>query len=224
MQPRRLLVTAALFGILALGCGSEITQPLNPSADTDAAVLPSDIPRTAYSRASGGGQMREGHWKISFAGQATGEGDLDPTPWAPMRWMSWDPDGQWVVQFHNVSEPLLSGATFKSSDMMDMAFSLPHTVDSKCVGFMALTAVGRLNGEPGWVIWFSAADVGKNKSQGKDREVQDHARVVLWAPGDHPDSALKAFDSDEAGFPRASICGGKKTGIDSGNLKIKIWY
>jgi hypothetical protein len=185
------------------------------------AIQTNTVPEIAFGRASGGGQMKEDNWKISFGGQVRGEGELEPTPRSQKRWMSLSPTGQWVIQFHNVSEPRVSSATFTSTRVMDFWFSLPETLDTDCVGSMAITVEGRLNGEPGWVVWFRATDVGKNKST----DVYDTARAVIWAPGDHPDGALITYDSDAADFPRETTCSGpKRTGLDSGNIKIDVSY
>ena len=225
MRSLLLSTTAVFLPVLALGCHDEVTQPPDPAANMGVAIPTNTIPATAFGRVSGGGQMNEGHWKISFAGQAGGEGDLAPTPWSQQRWMSLSPTGQWVIQFHNVSEPRVSGATFKSTRVMDFWFSLPETLDTDCVGSMAITVEGRLNGEPGWVLWFRASDVGKNKRMGQSTDVLDTVRAVIWAPGDHPDGALIAYDSDADDFPRETTCSGpKRTGLDSGNIKISVSY
>ena len=76
MHPRRLLVTAALFGTLALGCQSEVTEPLAPSAKKDPVVTTGDPPLTAHVEFRAGGKITEGERKISFGGQARADGDL----------------------------------------------------------------------------------------------------------------------------------------------------
>lgn len=224
MQLRRLFVTTALVGTLALGCESEVTEPLAPATKKDPVIQTGDPPRTAHVEVRAGGQIREGDWKISFGGQARADGILAPTGWAPWSWMAWEADGELVIRFHNVAVPALSGKTFKSTDVMDISFRFHPDPGSSCVGLSGVTAVGSLDGEPGWVVWFSVADVGKNKSPGRNRTVHDHVRMAVWGPGDHPDSNLIAYDTDRDGFPRATVCGGKKTPLDSGNIKIDITY
>jgi hypothetical protein len=211
-------------GGLALGCDHEITDPVDPSSEADI-VASSAVPLTARGRVSGGGQIREDDWRVSFAGQATGQGSHAPTPWSQRRWMSVNPRGQWVIRFHNVSEPQISGATFKSTRIVDFWFSEPANPESDCLASMAITVEGSLDGEPGWMVWFRANDLGSNSASGAEKDIMDTARPVIWAPGGHPDPAQIVYDSDWGDFPRESTCSGQKpTGMDTGNMRIQIWY
>jgi hypothetical protein len=214
MQPRRVAVTAALFGTLAIGCESEVMEPLTPTTKQDPVVTSGDPPPTAHLEVRAGGQIREGDWKVSFGGQARADGDLESTAWMPWRWMAWEADGEWLVQFHDVPVAALNGSTFKSTDVMNISFGISNRPLTSCIAVAGVTAVGTLNGEPGWVIWFSMAD-GKNKSK------QDLLRIVVWAPGDHPDGNLIAYDTDRDGFTREGACG-KRTSLDAGNFTIDI--
>jgi hypothetical protein len=208
---------------LLTGCDSHSAPILDPVAlRSSVTTQETTPPETVYGRVSGGGHVREGMWDISFAGQVRALGtEHNYVSWADAdRWTSYDPKGQWVIQFHSVSAPALSGGTFKSTEFLDATFSLKRQPTSACVSATTFTAVGRFNGEPGWTVWVRMADAGHRAEKG----AYDSFRVAVWAPGDHPDSNLKAFDTFEGMTANATCLGGKKRDLASGNLKIDLKF
>jgi len=219
MSIRLLATTFATLGmVLTLGCGdTEITQPLPNSVSSKKSQLQPQadgIPETVYGRVSGGGQIRNDGWKVSFAGQLRGLATHTPNERPSDRWDGSSPKGQWVVQFHNVSFPEISGGTFKSTSIESVVFFRPSVPVPNCVAATTVTALGRFNAEPGWTMAFRAADVG----QGARSEELDKVRISLSYPGG-PD-----YDTEASGdFPLEGSClGPHKTGVDAGNVKVRI--
>ena len=209
---------ATLGMVLTLGCGdTEITQPL-PNSISSKKSQPQGqadgIPETVYGRVSGGGQIRDDGWKVSFAGQARGLATHAPSPRLDNRWEGLNPKGQWVVQFHNVSFPEISGGTFKSTSIESVVFARRAVPEPNCVAATVVTALGRFNGEPGWTMVFRATDVGQRARS----EELDKVRIGLSYPGG-PD-----YDSEvSTDFPLEGSClGPHKTGVDAGNVKVRI--
>ena len=136
------------------------------------------------------------------------------------RWDSFDPVGEWVIQFHRVPDPDFSGTTFKSDSFLDAWFTLKRVPTSRCVSQSGFTVEGSLDGEPGWVAWVVAADAGHKAEKG----AFDSFRVVLWAPGTHPDQSAIAFDTYVALTANATCLGGKKIDLTSGNVKVDLSF
>jgi hypothetical protein len=210
---------ATLGMVLTLGCGdTEITQPQpNPISYKRSQPQPQaddGIPETVFGRVSGGGQIRNDGWKVSFAGQLRGLATHTPNERPSDRWDGSSPKGQWVVQFHNVSFPEISGGTFKSTSIESVVFFRPSVPVPNCVAATTVTALGRFNGEPGWTMALRAADVGQEASS----EELDRVRITLSYPGG-PD-----YDTEFSGdFPLEGGCiGPHKTRVDAGNVKVRI--
>jgi hypothetical protein len=136
------------------------------------------------------------------------------------RWLSHSPVGEWVIHFHSVPDPELSGTTFKSSRFLDATFTLKRVPTSRCTSQSAFTVEGNLDGEPGWVAWVAVADAG-HKS---DKDALDSFRVALWPPGAHPDQNAKAFDTYVALTANATCLGGRKIDLASGNVKVDVSF
>ena len=221
MSFRLLGVSAALLALTA-ACTDTITPVVTPAASTPVSTLETTVPVQAFGQVSGGGHIREGTWDISFAGQVRGLGtEWIYVPWADAdRWFSYDPVGEWVIQFHSVPDLELSGTTFKSEGFLDASFTLKRVPTARCVSSSAFTVEGSLDGEPGWVAWVAVADAGHKA----DKDALDSFRVALWAPGTHPDQNAIAFDTYQALTPNATCLGGRKIDLASGNLKVDLSF
>lgn len=105
--------------------------------------------KTATNFLTGGGQITNGDYMVSFAGNS--------------RYMEDNPVGQWETNFHNVSADDLDGASFHSTSITDLAFYMnnvlaPTPADANVVH---LVAEGRLNGEEGYTLNVWLADRGE---------------------------------------------------------------
>lgn len=148
------------------------------------------------TRISGGGQLREGEYKISFGGFAEATGaDL-------------------VVEFHNVSNPAVSGGVFEGSEVTGINFFEPNT--SQCVWAMNVTVKGTFNGEPGATLVYRAGDAGNGNENEDDSD--DTVRFTLNSSDGSYDTSV----SSKGDFPNESDCVGTvRTGLDAGNIMIK---
>ncbi len=205
-----------IAAVLTVGCDSDLARPAKSSTSGgELAVQTNTIPASVYGSLSGGGQNREGQWKISFAGQTRGHALHAPVDRTQNRWEGHNPRGQWTVQFHEVSEPAVSGGTFKSTSMETIVFGLHPTPDPTCVGASTITASGRFNGSPGWATSFHVTDHGSRGRSG----LTDRVRVALRDPG-----GTEVYDSEASGdFPLEGGClGPHKNHIEAGNLTVRI--
>ena len=212
------LVGAVACGLaLSLhGCSeSPVQSDVPPSSRTT--VEPADGPPAAVDgRVTGGGFFREDGWHVSFAGQVRGWADeWGYVEWADAdRWTSGEPRGRWVVQFHKVPDPELSGRTFRASEIVDASFALKRVPLPGCARRAIFNAVGTLDGMPGWRVWAVMADAGP----GVGKDYRDSFRVVLYAPV----SGDAVFDTFDTFTPNATCLGGKKRNLDGGNLTIHL--
>ena len=205
-----------LGAVLTVACDSSVTQAAPSSTSGgEFAVQTNTIPASVYGRLSGGGQNREGQWKISFAGQARGHALWDPVPRNQNRWSGDSPTGQWTVQFHRVSEPAVSGGTFKSTSIETIVFGRSSAPDPTCVGASTITASGRFDGTPDWTMTFRVTDHG-NGARG---DLVDRMRVSLTDP-----AGTQVYDTEVSGdFPLEAGClGPHKNGIEARDLKVRI--
>jgi len=205
-----------LVGVL-LSCESQITPPPVASG-SDAAILAetNGLP-PVFARMNGGGQILEGEFKISFAGNAQGYAEhavLNDRDW----WVATDPKAQWVVQFHNVSQSQLTGRTFKSTYVENFQVRRNTQLGSSCEAYGILSVTGRLDGEAGWNVQFRGMDAGQDAR----KDEFDTVRLVVQDP-----SGTQIYDSfDGSGqgdFPGESVCAGpRRQRLDKGNIKVSI--
>ena len=219
----RLLGHGFLFlALTSAACTDTTTAPVHPASEARVSTVESAVPEQVFGRLNGGGHIRVADWDISFAGQLRGTGtDRTYVTWADAdRWLSHDPVGEWVIQFHRVPDIELTGTTFKSNRFLDANFTLKRIPTSRCVSSSAFTVEGSLDGEPGWVAWVVVADAG----QRSEKDALDSFRVALWAPGTHPDQNAIAFDTYVELTANATCLGGKKIDLASGNLKVDVLF
>lgn len=146
---------------------------------------------------NGGGHIRDGDFDVSFAGKVEDLGDGTF-------------DGDWVVEFHSVSNPDVHGGTFEATGVDATNFF--DGDDPSCDAAMNMTLQGTFNGASGWSVIFRAGDAGHTT----DNDLDDTARVELYQSGS------KVYDTHGGDFTDESDCvGTARTGLDAGNLKIK---
>lgn len=227
---RRLLVGMfATIGLsLTLACNADLTEPEQSSPLTKTAPAASaaenGIPLTVYGRLNGGGQIREGDWKIGFAAWARGRGMHAPTQWTDYRWEGAEASGHVEVRFHQVSVAAVSGGRFRSTSIDRIVFVGREAPTETCRGAGGIVATGRFNGEPGWSLALFFSDAGNPRSSG----VADRVRITLDNPSgtliyyavDHPAPDWHPPGED---FPMEGACLGPfRTGLDAGNLKAQF--
>ena len=221
MSARRHGSAVLVLGILATACADSGPTPTQPPTSAATATVPSPPPETAYGWVTAGGHLRDGPWDLSFAGQVRALGtEWSYVQWSDAdRWDSYAPRGHWVVQFHNVPDPGLTGKTFRSTDVLDAAFALKRVPTTRCLSRYIFTVEGRLDGEPGWRAWIVMADAGHRA----EHDAADSFRMALWAPGDHP-LGPTAFDTFDAMSANATCLGGTKRNLASGNVSIHLRF
>lgn len=208
-----------LAGVLALavGCSDQTTDPdsLAPDTSGERTVSTLDpLPETIWGRVRGGGQMLNEGWRVTFAGEVTGSADWTPSEGSP-RWTGDDLEGQWVVRFHNVSNPAVSGGTFKSTSVGETLFVLPAAPTADCNAAAHFWLAGRFNDVPGWSVRVLITDVGPAVT----KDVLDKARVYLLDP-----TGTRVYGMEDSGdFPPEGSClGPHKTGVDRGNVRVEL--
>lgn len=221
MSARRKGSAVLILGMLVAVCTDDAPTPTQPPVSSAFATVPSPPPATAYGWVTGGGHLRDGPWDMSFAGQVRAEGtEWSYVAWADAdRWVSYAPQGHWIVQFHSASNAALSGKTFRSTGFLDASFAQKRVPTSRCLSRYIFTVEGTLDGEPGWVAWIAMADAGHRAERG----APDSFRMALWAPGDHP-GGPKVLDTFDAMTPNATCLGGKKRNLANGNLSIHLRF
>lgn len=196
MRQFKVLVGAIALpaALLALGCDS---TPAGLEDGTTVSTAHKSIDGNDATSINGGGHIRDGDFDVSFAGKVE---DLGGGTF----------DGDWVVQFHSVSNPDVSGGTFEATSVEKMNFI--DGDDPSCDAAMNMTLQGTFNGESGWSIIFRAGDAGHTTSN----DLDDTARVELSHSGS------KVYDTSAGDFADESNCvGTNRSGLDAGNLKIK---
>ncbi len=213
------LTGSVLAAVLLVGaCIDQPTEPgaLAPAGPNLGVVSQLDPPpATIWGRVSGGGQLLNGAWHVSFAGQSRGLADWTPSERNPNYWTGYDMEGEWVVQFHNVSNPAISGGTFKTTSIPEILFALSAVPQEDCNAAAHVRASGRFNGQAGWWMRLLMTDVGA----GVPRDVLDKARVYLVDP-----SGAVAYGTEASGdFPLEGSCiGPHKSGVDRGNVRVEL--
>lgn len=222
MSARYLGSAVLLAGILTIACGEETATPTAPPLASARVSIPDPPPETVYGWITGGGHVIEGEWDISFAGQVRSLGtEWSYVAWADAdRWNSYAPEGEWVVRFHSVPVPEISGKTFKSTGFLDASVAWKRAPTERCTSRYVFTVEGQLDGEPGWVAWIVMADAGHRAERG----ARDSFRIALWAPGDHPDSEKVLFDTFDAMTANATCLGGKKRDLANGNITVHLTF
>ena len=175
---------------------SQTTSELSLTAGSDARR------DDAAGQLTGGGYIREGEWHISFGGQAAGIPGQAGT-------------AAFVVRFHNVSVPALSGRTFQADSVDGLLFQWPGDPNN-CHAAASIVLWGTFDREPGWSVRLRLSDAGKLP------DVLDTVRIRLFDP-----AGEKVYDStvgDLGGeFPRESNCAGTaRTNLDGGNLTLRM--
>ena len=198
------LITAALP--LVLACSDPPTA-VNTNADSGAnatAVLGQSFAGHYAGRYQAGGQLREGPWKVSFAGHS----DIDKRG---------EVRGHWVAQFHSVSLPEYSGKTFVSTQVLGLGLA-PSNNPAACIARSNFRFVGTRDGEPGYIIRVLSADAGDIGGDSFDDMrlvLYDSEMTPLYDTSDH-DPARPGGD-----FPSVSDCAGSgRARLDAGNVKI----
>ncbi|NNK62843.1 MAG: hypothetical protein HKO98_06490 [Gemmatimonadetes bacterium] len=200
---RALHVLMAAF--LPLACTDSSVDPVQPPLDTEVAAAPTGPTVVGtVGRVTGGGHVRNGPWRVSFAGVVeAAEGREAETGRTTV-----------VAHFHEVSIPAVSGRTFKARRVIAINFVLPDD-PRRCHAAVFANMEGTLDGEPGWVMVYRANDGGP----GKDRV--DTVRLSLFDPG-----GTEAYDmtgNPGADFPRESVCVGLgRANLTGGNLTIHV--
>lgn len=111
--------------------------------------------------------------------------------------------GQFQANFHNVSDADITGGRFHSTEMTTSTF-YPSDSDT-CTAAMNVFMSGRFNGEAGWKLVLRAGDN------------DDTVRLTLTSPGGD------VYDTHSGDFADESSCvGSARTGLDRGNLTIKL--
>lgn len=203
--------------VLAIGCSDQPADPtsIDPGTPGDHVVTTLDpLPEAVWGRVSGGGQMLNEGWRVSFAGEVAGYAEFTPSTGSP-RWTGDDLDGQWVVQFHNVSNPAVSGGTFKSTAVGETLFILPAEPVPNCNAAAHFWLTGRFNSVPGWSVRVLITDVGPAVT----KDAPDKARVYLLDP-----SGTQVYGMEDSGdFPLEGSClGPNKSGVDRGNVRVEV--
>lgn len=215
------------LGILGLGlmiaaCGDGITPPaIPPSASAPVAQL-DEIPAEVHGRMTGGGHIRTETWDIGFAGVVRGlASEWTYIAWADAdRWTTYEPSGEWVMQFHRLPDPALTGKTFKSTGFLDASFARKRAPTPMCDSRATFTVEGTLDGDPGWIAWVVLADAGNRSQPG----ARDSFRMALWPPGGHPVPEEKVLDTSDVFPADASCMGGMKRDLSAGNVRVSIGW
>ena len=162
---------------------------------------PADGPRisqkfyVADGRVSGGGQILDGSFKVSFGGEAYAIADTSGANVAGV--------GSWTVQFHDVGEVGVSGTTFSGDEISDMNFF----ADGSVANFVV---TGTWDGVAGHSVIVRAEDRGEPGSN-------DNVRFTLRNPG-----GGVVYDTFPADFPGESDnVGTARTSVDRGNLQVE---
>lgn len=192
---------------LLLTCSDPPTAP-NVDAESvasEASVLGRSLAGHSAGRYQASGQLREGPWKISFAGHA----GIDKRG---------EVRGHWVTQFHSVSLPEYSGKTFVSTEILGLGFA-PSDNPAACIARSNFRIVGTLDGEPGYIIRVLSADAGDIGG-----DAFDDMRLVLYDSDETPLYDTSDLNPERPGgdFPSVSNCaGGARARLDHG--VVKIW-
>ena len=204
---RRIGPVFAIAALPLLYACSDPPTAADASADYDpggTAVL--DRSHTGHSagRYQAGGQLREGPWKVSFAGHVS----ID---------RNGEARGHWVTQFHSVSLPEYSGKTFVSTQVLGLGFA-PSDNPAACIARSNFRVVGTLDGEPGYIIRVLSADAG---DIGGDSF--DDMRLVLYDSEETPLYDTSDLNPERPGgdFSSVSDCaGGARARLAAGIVKI----
>ena len=220
---RRLAFGAAIGLSLTLACNAELTQPVSSPTLSEESFFPASangIPTTVEGRLSGGGQIREGRWKISFAGWARGDAAHAPNQWSEYRWEGAEAIGQLVVQFHTVSVAAVSGGRFKATGIDRIVFVGAADPSPTCLAARGINTTGQFNGEPGWTLDLFFSDSGGSGTEA----VPDRVRITLSDPaGTLVYYEAQRIDWDPPGkdFPQEGACLGPfRTELDAGNWSV----
>ena len=220
MSGRLAAVALATIGVsFSVACDADLTEPESspPDVSIDAHLVPGvpeGIPPTVYGRLRGVGQIREGQWKIGFYGWARGNAAHAPNQWSDYRWEGSRARGRWVVRFHNVSVPEVSGGTFRSRDFNLIMFGRSLDPAPPCVSAGGIEATGRFKGEPGWVLSFFFSDIGHAPGSG----MADRVTLSLRDP-----SGAWVYNAVDTDFPSEGAClGPARTELDRGNLSSRF--
>jgi hypothetical protein len=195
MRQLKVLVGAIALpaALLVLGCDA---TPAGLEDGLTVSAAHNSIDGSNATSINGGGHIRDGDFDVSFAGEVEDLGSSF--------------DGDWVIQFHSVSNADVSGGTFEATSVEAMNFF--DGDDESCDAAMNMTLQGTFNGESGWSVIFRAGDAGHTT----DHDLDDTARVELSHSGS------KVYDTHGGDFTDESNCvGTARTGLDAGNLKIK---
>jgi len=200
------LALAAAALPLVLACSDPPTA-VNADADSatnQTAVLGQSFAGHSAGRYQAGGQLREGPWKVSFAGHA----DIDKRG---------EVRGHWVTKFHSISLPEYRGKTFVSTRVLGLGFA-PSDNPAACIARSNFRFEGALDGEPGYVIRVLSADAG---DIGGDSF--DDMRLVLYDSEETPLYDTSDLNPARPGgdFPSVSNCAGSaRARLDAGSVKI----
>lgn len=220
------VATASL--VLLMGCGGDLVQPQQagtparaPTGEPAQSVI-ADIPAMVTGRVQGQGQVREGNWKISFAGWARGTGMHAPSQFTDYRWEGHEATGNLVFQFHKVSVPEVSGGKFKSTSIERIVFVGRADPTPICYGGGGMVARGEFNGEPGWELGFFVSDTGRGVAPAPADRVRitlnDPSGVLVYYAVDHPTADPPGED-----FPMEGACVGPfRTELDAGGVSVRF--
>jgi len=155
----------------------------------------------------GGGQILEDKgdelFKVSFGGYAV---EVDEGVY----------EGEWEVNFHDVSGDALDQTKFHSNQVVLMNFYEGNS--ATCDHAMNMTLLGSWQGMPGFKMIFRAGDFGP--PGGWTDSAFDTIRFELW-----DDNNDKVYDSHwKSEFTDESSCQGPaRTGLDRGNVTIEMF-
>jgi hypothetical protein len=205
---RRISRISLILALLSISACSDPPTAPDASAAFDAeetAALKTSSAGHSSGRFLAAGQLREGPWKVSFAGHV----DIDKRG---------EPRGHWVTHFHSVSLPEFSGKKFVSTQMLGLGFA-PSDNPAACIARSNFRVMGTLDGEPGFIVRVLAADAG---DIGGDSF--DDMRLVLYDLEGTPLYDTSDANPDRPGgdFPSVSDCaGGSRARLDHG--VVKMW-
>jgi hypothetical protein len=204
---RRISPVFAIASLPLLFACSDPPTAADATAVSDAygtAVFGRSVAGHSGGRYQAGGQLREGPWKVSFAGHVS----IDENGEA---------HGHWVTQFHSVSLPEYSGKTFVSTQVLGPGFA-PSDNPATCIARANFRVVGTLDGEPGYIIRVLSADAG---DIGGDSF--DDMRLVLYDAEETPLYDTSDLNPERPGgdFSSVSDCaGGARARLAAGIVKI----
>ncbi len=198
---RRLCLAVVILAPLALsGCGDPPTHP------DDSTAFDRSFAAHSAGRIAVGGQIREGPWKISFAGHT----DLGTD--GSMR-------GSFQAHFHHVSVPEFDRTKFVATEIMGLGFQ-PSDNPAACIARANWVMRGTIDGEPGYRVRVLTADAGKIGG-----DAFDDFRIVIYTDEEVPvplyDSSGNNPTRPGGDFPAVSDCaGGARTEVDAGSVTI----